>query len=206
MKKKKSIVSLMVCLSLIFSMITPNMLAKADTGSSSGMVINKTATANADGTYTIQLEAYATGSKVITEVKEDIPTDIVLVLDQSGSMDDPIGTVSFTRYSNNRSTNSSHYSRRHNGGSGNLYYPLGDGSYASVSMTINEVDTYTAINNKTNNYYSNNSNNIYAIVDGEYEKVTVEVENKGPWWDQSFVYVYKLPDGTQIGNSSGQNQ
>lgn len=55
----------------------------------SGMVITKNAVANEDehGTYTITLEAYATGSQIITEVTEDIPTDIVLVLDQSGSMD-----------------------------------------------------------------------------------------------------------------------
>lgn len=51
-----------------------------------GMVLSKTATANNDGTYTIQMEAYATGSKIISEVSEEVPTDIVLVLDQSGSM------------------------------------------------------------------------------------------------------------------------
>ena len=51
-----------------------------------GMVLSKTATANNDGTYTIQMEAYATGEKVISEVSKDVPTDIVLVLDQSGSM------------------------------------------------------------------------------------------------------------------------
>lgn len=66
--------------------VIPLELDDSTTGSDNGMVINKTATANSNGTYTIQLEAYATGSKVITEVKEDIPTDIVLVLDQSGSM------------------------------------------------------------------------------------------------------------------------
>ena len=55
-----------------------------------GMKFDKTATDNGDGTYTIQLEAYATGSKVISEITEDIPTDIVLVLDQSGSMADCI--------------------------------------------------------------------------------------------------------------------
>lgn len=51
-----------------------------------GMVLSKTATANDDGSYTIQMEAYATGSKIISEVSKDVPTDIVLVLDQSGSM------------------------------------------------------------------------------------------------------------------------
>lgn len=52
----------------------------------SGMKVSKTATDNGDGTYTITLEAYATGAQVITEIKEDVPTDIILVLDQSGSM------------------------------------------------------------------------------------------------------------------------
>lgn len=58
-----------------------------DTATDNGMVINKTATANGDGSYTITLEAYATGEKFISEVTEDVPTDIILVLDQSGSMD-----------------------------------------------------------------------------------------------------------------------
>ncbi len=64
-----------------------------DTGSGngdSGMEITKNAVANGNGTYTITLEAYATGSQIITEVTKDIPTDIVLVLDQSGSMADCI--------------------------------------------------------------------------------------------------------------------
>ena len=65
------------------------MLLNSGTGTSEaeGIEVNKTATANADGTYTLNLEAYATGDlKIVTESK---PTDIVLVLDQSGSMADP---------------------------------------------------------------------------------------------------------------------
>lgn len=56
-----------------------------------GMNLSKTATAEEDGSYTIRMEAYATGQKIISEISKDIPTDIVLVLDQSGSMDDPMG-------------------------------------------------------------------------------------------------------------------
>ncbi|MCI6965845.1 VWA domain-containing protein [bacterium] len=54
----------------------------ADTGN--GLELSKTATANGDGTYTIRMEAYTTG-EVITSTKT-VPVDIVLVLDQSGSM------------------------------------------------------------------------------------------------------------------------
>lgn len=39
-----------------------------------------------DGTYTITLEAYSTGTVTTTTVTKNVPLDIVLVLDQSGSM------------------------------------------------------------------------------------------------------------------------
>lgn len=50
--------------------------------------LNKSAVLQPDGTWTITLDAYATGT-VKTEVRTQvIPTDIILVLDQSGSMTD----------------------------------------------------------------------------------------------------------------------
>ena len=67
-----------------FSAIAPYANDNDDTN---GMHLSKTATVNDDGTYTIRLEAYATGESVITTVEEEVPTDIVLVLDQSGSME-----------------------------------------------------------------------------------------------------------------------
>lgn len=51
-----------------------------------GVVTTKTATPNEDGSYKIRLESYVTGATTTTTVTEDVPTDIVLVLDQSGSM------------------------------------------------------------------------------------------------------------------------
>ena len=49
-----------------------------------GLELSKTATDNGDGTYTITLEAYTTGTVTVTQTTK--PMDIVLVLDQSGSM------------------------------------------------------------------------------------------------------------------------
>ena len=95
----------------------------------SGMVITKNAVANGNGTYTITLEAYATGSQIITEVTKDIPTDIVLVLDQSGSMDDSF-TSSYNYKSYSDWTNEDYYDERNN-----LFYKLDDGSYAQVSVS-----------------------------------------------------------------------
>ena len=85
-----------------------------------GMKISKTAKANGDGSYTITLEAYATGSKVISEVTEDIPTDIVLVLDQSGSM-----AYDMTSYTYDEAYPGSNHS--------GTYYVQSGGSYVKVT-------------------------------------------------------------------------
>lgn len=77
-----------------------------------GLVINKTATANDDGTYNIKLEAYTTGSVSTTESTK--PTDIVLVLDKSGSMDKNMTSYTYTeRYNLDRSSS---YYVKSNGG------------------------------------------------------------------------------------------
>lgn len=48
-----------------------------------GLNLSKTATANADGSYKIRMEAFTTGKVTTTSTT---PVDVVLVLDQSGSM------------------------------------------------------------------------------------------------------------------------
>ncbi len=208
--KKSKVLSLLLSLSLLASLVIPGALAlptrAADGQDNSGMVISKTATANTDGSYTITLEAYATGEKVISEVKEDVPTDIVLVLDQSGSMEDPIGTVTFEPYEDERTLfgttyhtrNQDYYEVRANGDAPNLYYPLGDGAYASVSVQREQSVTPTKIVDRWNNFdYWENRYNLYARVRGEYLKVTVT----RTYWNGT--YKYSLPDGTEIESIDG---
>lgn len=204
--KKKKLISLLLSLSIIGTMMMPGTTAFAAGGSSAsgstnGMEINKTATANGDGTYTVQLEAYATGDKIISEITKDIPTDIVLVLDESGSMDSPIGKTTFYQYQSDY-TNYNYYKLRHNGGAGNLYYPLGNGSYASVSVLRQSQNFYTEITDSWPNYsdytydnYYDQQDNLYALVGGSYKKVTVSYKRG--------VYTYKLPDKTVIATSAG---
>lgn len=207
MKKSKAI-SLLLCLSLLASLLIPGTLAMpakaAEGDTDNGMKISKTAVANNNGGYTITLEAYATGKKVISEVKKDVPTDIVLVLDQSGSMENDIGTVSFKPYGAS-TKNSVYYSYRHNGGSGNLYYRLEDGSYASVSVTTKETVDYEKITSGRNNSswngatnYWENQENLIAYVSGK--PVAVTVSREGEWYNR--VYTYMLADGTVIATSS----
>ena len=57
-----------------------------ETEPGSNLFMGKTATLQDDGTYTIQLEAFSTGES--TTVMTQTPTDIVLVLDVSGSMEE----------------------------------------------------------------------------------------------------------------------
>ena len=63
--KKQRVLALLLCLALLCTLI-PGVFAANDNTSSKGMEISKTATANGDGTYTVTLEAYATG-EVTTE-------------------------------------------------------------------------------------------------------------------------------------------
>lgn len=202
--KKTKILSLLLCLSLFCALIVPGTRAYADNEPDSGMKISKTATANADGSYTITLEAFATGSKVITEQKTDIPTDIVLVIDQSGSMNDPIGGYTYTAYRtggyNSRNYhNDEYYPLRHNGGSENLWHKLNNNEYIAVSVEQKMV--YTAISGWSNRKYYDNQNSLYCLVSGEYKSVAVRREGHVFSADE---YWYTM-DGQQILYTTGDS-
>ena len=202
--KKTKILSLLLCLSLFCALIVPGTRAYADNEPDSGMKISKTATANADGSYTIMLEAFATGSTVITEQKTDIPTDIVLVIDQSGSMNDPIGGYTYTAYRtggyNSRNYhNDEYYPLRHNGGSENLWHKLNNNEYIAVSVEQKMV--YTAISGWSNRKYYDNQNSLYCLVSGEYKSVAVRREGHPFSADE---YWYTM-DGQQILYTTGDS-
>lgn len=202
--KKTKILSLLLCLSLFCALIVPGTRAYADNEPDSGMKISKTATANADGSYTIMLEAFATGSTVITEQKTDIPTDIVLVIDQSGSMNDPIGGYTYTAYRtggyNSRNYhNDEYYPLRHNGGSENLWHKLNNNEYIAVS--VEQKMAYTAISGWSNRKYYDNQNSLYCLVSGEYKSVAVMREGHLFSADE---YWYTM-DGQQILYTTGDS-
>lgn len=213
MKKTKA-VSLLLSLSLLATLAIPGTLAQSvqadTTQENKGMVINKTAEANDDGTYTITLEAYATGSKVITETKKDIPTDIVLVLDQSGSMGDAMSSEeAYSAYTDR--INRYLFERRFNNNSyraeKNLYYPL-SGGYVQVQVDQNIVDDYEELSSQTTNsdYYSYYDYSYYygklyiKDANGQYQEVTVS--RSGNY--QNYSYTYRA-NGQQIAQSSGWN-
>lgn len=186
-----------------------------------GISMSKTATANKDGSYTITLETYATGEKTISEITKDVPTDIILVLDQSGSMADAMGSVSFTEYEDEddwlygttyHTRNQDYYEYRHNGGSNNLWHKLSDGSYVSVSVAKQEQVTYTPLDKLVNyntswgslttDCYYYYANRLYAKVNGEDLKVTVTRSGYGSGNNRTYTYTV---DGKTIATSRGNS-
>ena len=96
-----------------------------------GVATAKTVSApDENGLYTIKLETYATGESTITET--GIPVDIVLVLDVSGSMSDPMTSYTYTAR-NNASYNYNNYTTTY-------YYLHTDGQYYAVERERPYVD------------------------------------------------------------------
>ena len=91
-----------------------------------GLNTEKTVTLEKDGTYTINLNAYATGEVKITE--EKVPLDIVLVVDQSGSMADPFTTDYQVKY---EQFDGSYYQAY----SSEVYHVCADGTYKVLNVT-----------------------------------------------------------------------
>lgn len=95
MKMKKKILSFLLAAAVVLGAVVPASLAYAqepgsgDGGAGAdnpGVETSKTVVDNGDGTYTLRLESYVTGETTTTTTQK--PTDTVLVLDTSGSMDE----------------------------------------------------------------------------------------------------------------------
>lgn len=208
MNKIKGI-SLLLAVLLLTPFVIPGALALSTQSVSqqenSGMVISKTAALTDDGNYTITLEAYATGDKIITEEKKDIPADIVLVLDQSGSMGDAMSSEeAYSAYKD--ASNSDLFNQRFNSdyflAPKNLYYPV-DGGYVEMQVDRKPISDYVPFDSATKNrvYYQQQNNLYIKAADGQYQKVTVERSGRMIF---DYTYTYSV-NGQQIAQSNGPN-
>lgn len=136
MKKSKIVFSsaLAIILTLGLSLTSFQSVVAADE-SDGKLVTKKTATLQEDGTYRIDLEAYATGTVKKETKKEVTPTDIVLVLDQSGSMSD--STISGIPSGYVEATPTHEEAMK-----GDYYYKVGE-SYYRVNVTREQVESTT---------------------------------------------------------------
>lgn len=97
---KKRLLALILTLVMVVSILPGSVLAvdenvtSVSTSDDSPIQITKQVVDDGDGNLSLQIEAWATGKKTVTQNVK--PVDIVLVLDQSGSMAKGTGDVSYT--------------------------------------------------------------------------------------------------------------
>ena len=132
----KKIVAMLMAVAMAFSLLPVTAFAMGGTqegnsqpvtASDKNLTMNKTVKPNGDGTYTVSLESYATGS--VTTTQAPVPMDFVLVLDVSGSMDGENGQIASYGYQQTKKkswsakdfylTGTTYYTK-----SGDKYYPV----------------------------------------------------------------------------------
>lgn len=126
--------------------------------------VNKTATANSDGSYTLTLDTFVTGeadSRITTT--QPTPADIVLVLDVSGSMWFPMDA---NKLKETKDSPSTIYTNVTNGSK--TYYVRTNASTASDISTYMSITSVTT--GRNNHYYANVSGYNFGWDDGEITK------------------------------------
>lgn len=162
--------------------------------------ISKTRQNTTDVRYKIRLESYATGQTTTSTVTKSVPCDIVLVLDQSGSMANNMKKVKYTDTAfSDSQTNAGVYE----GYSDNLFVLVKDseGNVKHVPITVERTITgteYVSVDETTNNGWYNNGNNIgnYYYKNGDDYKRIVSVSRSWSGNNRTYTYTYTLEDGT----------
>lgn len=134
------------------------------------MVVDKTATLEDDGTYTIELSAYATGQTTTETIKTGKPLDIVLVLDQSGSMADPITSYSYQARTSQGYSYSNYDNREY-------YYLDEDGNYYRVRRGSEKHWSWFSRYYTYYLYYTKNGQNYYLSGTGVTTQRPTNVED-----------------------------
>ena len=171
----RKLLAMLLTLSMLISMV-PSAAFAAETGSApsgetevptvvnpDNLFLDKTATLTGDGTYTIKLEAYATGNTITKTITEGVPLDVVLVMDQSGSLvsnGDMLTTLK-------SSVSSFLESLRANGEEFGVNHRVAICGFASHSKQNNSglaADEYSYANDIRDNAWTNTG----IFVDGEF--------------------------------------
>lgn len=160
--------------------------ADGDASGQSGVVVDKTATLEDDGTYTINLLAYATGTTSTITEKSGTPLDIVLVIDQSGSMKEsnyiePLKTA-VTGFVNAISANAKEYNVTHRIALVGYASDRDDGesdrgTISSGSSESSWINTGLFIDGKLKNYGSSRDNDNTQLTANDYQKALVSVND-----------------------------
>lgn len=151
--------------------------------------VNKTAELQSDGTYKLTLESWAEGSATTTTTKSGTPFDIVLVLDQSGSMKGTKLTnlkSAVTTFVNNVEKNAKEYNVDHRIAIAGYASDNDDGSngtsngysISSGSSTKYWVNTGLFVGGKLKNYGNSKNNTNTSLTAKDYQDALVNVYDK----------------------------
>ena len=175
--------SLAMLLTMFPTMASANEGTSPQADDNSPVQLSKTATLQSDGTYTIDLEAYVTGEIVTQIERTNKPTDIILVMDQSGSMSWDMSGLPDNNYTEAGTlTNAEAYEGAYYYRVGNDYFPV-TVKYASTSNVEKYVDD--AGNEYDESQVATTWTNFYGDV----------IEANGPYLISSLIPVYRYEWG-----------
>lgn len=147
-------------------------------------VLDKFLTEDASGNYTLTLTAYATGTTTTVTEKSGKPLDIVLVLDQSGSMStqkyvEPLKDA-VTEFVNNISKNAKEYNVDHRialvgYASNNEDGKSKSGKISSGSSEDSWINTGLFIDGTLKNYGKSSENTTTQLTEQDYKDALVPV-------------------------------
>ena len=163
---KKRLLSLVLCLVMVFSLFPfaasaaegERVLVDQNTSDpqNGDLHMTKTLYRNSDGTYDIAIESWATGTVESQVVDEAVPTDFVLILDQSGSMYEQDIPTGYTAAGNSWKPNDF------------LQVTVNSSGRRGNSMSVNSHDYYYNVPG-TNEYYpvywKNRPNSSFKSID-----------------------------------------
>ena len=218
-KRKAGSRTLGVFLSFAMAVTMFPTMASANEGTStqadddSPVQLSKTATLESDGTYTIDLEAYVTGEIVTQIERKNKPTDIILVMDQSGSMSWDMSGLPDNNYTEAGDlTNAEAYEGSYYYRVGNEYFPV-TVKYASTSNVEKYVDN--AGNEYNESQVATTWEDARGVTQNSYgpylRESLITAHRENPWWNVSQWY-YVLDDhslgfwDTEYAIASGGNQ
>ena len=170
----KKALSMLLSFAMLFSMM-PMTVSATETSENdvevlsettdSGLELKKTATLEDDGTYTIELEAYAKGEEQTTIQA----MDVALIFDQSGSM---LVTDNNIPFSSDTATDEVYQNAQIEG-----YYVNYDGNVINSWGGAKHPVTYSEgkwLWNQSKSVTSSTSNKSYMMLDGNYDQEITE--------------------------------
>lgn len=188
----KKILAMLMAVAMAFSLLPVTAFATGETQegnsqtpvtvkkSENNLAMTKTVTPKGDGTYTVSLESYATGS--VTTTQAAVPMDFVLVLDVSGSMDGENGQIASYGYQKTKKT--SWYAE-------NVYYAITT-YYAKIGEEYYPVSCQRE---RVPNEYIGSHYEYWLEANGE------QLGNKGKWGEQLYsesLYIYGEVPGSRM--------